>query len=99
MIRIEIDTAFNCRPRKGERRAPDGSGRLLKTSICRAECTKAAIAEVAAGKKAGAEIAPGYSEILAVRLYDDAAFAAWVADGGEQPQPLRTLTAEEIAAL
>lgn len=76
MIRFEVDTAFNCRPKKGERRAKDGTGRLVKCSILFGDSIDECIAEAVASAKAGARLAPGYSEIIAVRAYDDAAFRA-----------------------
>lgn len=99
MIRVEVDTAFNCRPKKGESRAKDGTGRLVKTSIITAGTIEEALADLAEVKKRSAEIAPGYAEIIGVRAYDREAFSAWVRNGGADPVPSRVLTADEIAAL
>lgn len=75
-IRLEIDTAFAVRPKKGERRATDGSGRMMKTSIVFADTLEAALAEARATAAAGAAMAPGYAEVLAVRAFDAATFSA-----------------------
>lgn len=76
MIRIEVDTAYNCRPKKGERRAPDRSGRMMKCQIIIASALAEGLRDARATKKAGEKIAPGYSEVIAVRAYDNAAFNA-----------------------
>ena len=76
MIRLEVDVAFNCRPKKGERRANDGSGRLVKCSISFGNSIDECLSEARAAAKAAAKIAPGYSDVLAVRAYDNDAFRA-----------------------
>ncbi len=74
-IRMEVDIAFNCRPKRGERRAKDGSGRLVKASLYFGE-EGACIADARKAREAGARIAPGYSETVETRFYDAVAFKA-----------------------
>ena len=88
-FRLEIDIAFNVRPKKGERRAKDGTGRMVKASIylgTEAEC----FADARAARVAAEKDCPGYSEVIAVRGYDRATFDAWVRAGGDQPKPTHT---------
>lgn len=76
MIRLEVDVAFNCRPKKGERRAKDGSGRLVKCTIYFGATLDACLKEARNAAKAGEKIAPGYSKVIEVRAFDNAAFSA-----------------------
>lgn len=75
MYRLEVDIAYNCRPNKGERRAKDGTGRLVKCSIhfgTKEEC----LADARASRRASERNVPGYAEVIEVRGYDRAAFDA-----------------------
>ena len=75
MIRLEIDTAFACRPRKGERRAKDGSGRLVKCDIFYGDNLDEMLAEARKSRANSDRFCrPGYAEVIGIRAYDDAAF-------------------------
>lgn len=74
--RLEVDFAFNCRPKKGERRSKDGTGRLVKCSIYFGADLRDCMAQAADNRNAGQKIAPGYSEVIDVRGYDNAAYKA-----------------------
>lgn len=75
-IRLEVDIAYNCRPNKGERKAKDGTGRLVKCSIYFGDSLAECLGEATRAQIAGNVMAPGYSEIIAVRGYDNAAYKA-----------------------
>jgi hypothetical protein len=71
MIRFEFDTVFNVRAHKGERRAADGSGRLLKTTVFLTD-------ELEAGFRDIRDIVDptGHAEIVDVRAFDNDRFKA-----------------------
>lgn len=73
-IRLEVDVVFNCRPKKGERRAKDGTGRLLKCQISHGDDLTGLLLDAALNRAASEEMAPGYSEVVAIRAYDNAEF-------------------------
>lgn len=87
MIRLEIDTIYNCRAKKGERRAPDRSGRLLKTTIIYEDGLDAALNAARQMKETGERIAPGYSEVMEIRAYDRDQFLQEL-ESGRYPEPL-----------
>ncbi|MEZ0212456.1 MAG: hypothetical protein ACAH27_05830 [Xanthobacteraceae bacterium] len=92
--RIEVDVAFNVRPSKGERRAKDGTGRLVKAMIyhgTHAECMEDILAYTAG-------MSGGSSEILEIREYDFDAYYAWAKVGGEMPKPHTFSTVTELTA-
>jgi hypothetical protein len=89
-IRLEVDIAFNCRPKKGERRAKDGTGRLVKCSIYFGASIAECLGEARSARKAADKHAPGYSEVIAVRAYDREAFSA---------DPLKAVPTYQGAAL
>ena len=72
--RLEVDVAYNCRPKKGERRAKDGSGRLVKCSIFFGADLRDCMAQAVENRTAGETMAPGYSAVIDVRGYDNATF-------------------------
>lgn len=75
-IRLIVDIAYNCRPKRGERRAKDGTGRLVQ-SVQHFGATLAQCAADARESRAASErVAPGYSEVIGWSAYDDAAFRA-----------------------
>lgn len=70
--RLEVDKAFGCRPKRGEARHKDG--RLLKCSIYFGRTLAECLQDARAAAEAGARIAPGYAEIVAVRSYARASY-------------------------
>jgi len=92
MIRIEITRRLDCKTGKGR-------NRVNPTTVTHEPTVEEALAHVRAMRIASEEIAPGYMPMLEVRLYDNDAFLRWVAKGGPEPRPFRTLTTDEIAAL
>lgn len=83
--RLEVDIAYNCRPNKRERRTKDG--RLLKCLIYRGATFEECLSDA---RKTQAVGTPGYSEVIAVRGYDDDTFRA---------DPLNCEPAYQAAAL
>ena len=73
--RLEVDYAFNCRPKKGERRER-GTGRLVKCSIFFGTDLRDCMFQAVENRTAGEKIAPGYSEVIDVRGYNNAAYKA-----------------------
>lgn len=76
MIRLEVDTAFNCRPKKGERRAKDGTGRLVKSTLYFGRTLEECLADARTTADAGEAINPGYAEVIEVRAFDKDTFDA-----------------------
>lgn len=72
--RLEIDIAYNCRPKKGERRAKDGTGRMVKCQIIFGDDLADCLKEARVGRKSAEKIAPGYTEVIEVRGYDKAKY-------------------------
>jgi len=73
--RLEVDYVYNVRAKKGERRER-GTGRLIKALIYFGSDLRECMAEAVATRAAADKIAPGYSEVVGVRGYDNAAFKA-----------------------
>ena len=73
--RLEVDRAYNVRPKKGERRER-GTGRLVKATIWFGADLRDCMAQASANAAAIPD--DGYSEIIAVRGYDNAAYLVYL---------------------
>jgi len=72
--RLEVDTAFNVRAKKGERKER-GTGRLIKCQIWFGDDLQDCLKQASDNRAACEKIAtPGYSEVLTVRGYDNETF-------------------------
>lgn len=73
--RLEVDYVYNVRAKKGERRER-GTGRLVKALIYFGNDLRDCMIQALATHSAGQALAPGYSEIIGVRGYDNATYKA-----------------------
>lgn len=71
-----VDVAYNVRPKKGERRAPDGSGRLVKSLRFIGDTVAEVVGEAAENSKAVGHGENGYSEVIGARLYREVEWSA-----------------------
>jgi hypothetical protein len=68
--RLEVDRAYNVRPKKGERREL-GTGRLVKAQLWMGNDLSDCMAQAVENDAACEKVAPGASEVIAVRGYDN----------------------------